>query len=160
MTEKNIQLTNAIQEARTLGLFKAFCEKTSANNAQQRIRTIYARTNDPIETTKNIFVNAFGETISDPDADRLFTLITCFLKKSVYRKANDDLLKRTLLEQQSHRCAICGRDIDIHAHLDHIVPFKLVGDELDNNLQMLCSGCNQRKNESLDFQIRFLLKLI
>lgn len=160
MMEKEIQLTNAIQEAVTLSLFKAFCKKHSTKDAQQRLRTIYSYTNDPIETTKNIFVNEFDETISDSDADRLFILITSFLKKSVYRRSIDDPLRESLLKRQSHHCAICGCDIDIHAHADHIVPFKFVGDELDNNLQMLCNDCNLKKSESIDYQIRFLLKLI
>ena len=160
MIERDIQLTNAIQEARILGLFKAFCEKNSTKDAQQRIRTIYSRTNNPIETTKNIFVNEFGEAISDSDANRLIILITSFLKKSIYRKSIGDSLKNSLLQSQFHHCAICGCDIDIHAHADHIVPFKYVGDELDNNLQMLCTNCNLKKNASLDYQIRFLLKLI
>lgn len=160
MNEKDVQLTNAIQEAKTLGLFKAFYERNSTKDAQQRIRTIYRRTNNPIDTTKNIFVNNFGESISNSEAERLFILITAFLKKSIYRKSNSDLLKKSLLQNQFHHCAICGCDIDIHAHVDHIVPFKLVGDELDNNLQILCTDCNLKKNASLDFQIRFLLKLI
>lgn len=160
MIEKDTQLTNAIQEAKTLGLFKTFYEKNSTKDAQQRIRTIYSRANNPIETTKSIFVNEFGEVISDSDADRLFILISSFLKKSIYRKSNSDSLKKSLLQNQFNHCAICGCNIDIHAHVDHIVPFKLVGDELDNNLQMLCTDCNLKKNASLDFQIRFMLKLI
>ena len=160
MIKKDIQLANAIQEARILGLFKTFCDKNSTKDAQQRVRTIYSRTRNPIETTKNIFMNEFGETISNSDADRLSILIFSFAQKSIYRKSIDDSLKNSLLQSQFHHCAICGCDIDIHAHADHIVPFKLVGDELDNNLQMLCNNCNLKKNACLDYQIRFLLKLI
>lgn len=160
MDEQNIHLLNTFQETRNLGRFKSFCEKNSTKDAQQRIRNIYSRTNDPIETTKKIFSNEFSETISDSDANRLYILITSFLKKSIYRKPIGELTKKTLLQNQYHHCAICGRDIDMHAHTDHIVPFKFVGDELDNNLQMLCTDCNLKKNASLDYQIRFLLKLI
>ena len=160
MNEQNIQLINVIQETQNLGRFKAFCEKISTKDAQHKMRTIYSRTSNPRETTKNIFVNQLGETISDSDADRLFVLITSFLNKSRYRKPIGESIKESLLLNQGHHCAICGCDIDIHAHADHIVPFKFVGDELDNNLQMLCTNCNHRKNASLDYQIRFLLKLI
>lgn len=160
MIEKNTQLTTAILGARNLGLFKAFYEKNSTKDAQQRLRTIYSRALNPIETTQNIFFNEYGETLSDSDADRLLALITSFLKKSIYRKSIGDSTRKFLLQNQFHHCAICGCTIDIHAHADHIVPFKYVGDELDNNLQMLCADCNQKKNESLDYQIRFLLKLI
>lgn len=159
MTKKEIQLTNEVREAITLGLFRTFCQKNSTADARHRLRNIYGYTNDPIETTKNIFINEFDEYISDTDAERLFVLITSFLKKSVYRKTIADSLRKSLLQSQSHHCAICGCDIDIHAHADHIIPFKLVGDELDDNLQMLCADCNLKKSESLDYQIRFLLKL-
>ena len=160
MDEQNIHLINTLQETRNLGRFKAFCEKNSTKDSQQRIRNIYSCTNDPIETTKNIFFNEFNETISDFDANRLYALITSFLKKSIYRKSIGDSIKKTLLQNQYYHCAICGCDIDIRAHADHIVPFKFVGDELNNNLQMLCTDCNLKKNASLDYQIRFLLKLI
>ena len=160
MSEQNIHLIKTIQETRNLGRFKAFCEKNSTKDAQHRIRTIYSRTNDPRRTTKNIIINQLGETISDSDADRLFVLITSFLNKSRYRKPIEESIRKSLLLSQNHHCAICGCDIDMHAHVDHIVPFKFVGDELDNNLQMLCTDCNLKKNASLDYQIRFLLKLI
>ena len=160
MDEQNIHLINTLQETRNLGLFKAFCKKNSSKDAQQRIRNIYSHTNDPIETTKNIFSNEFSETLSDSNANRLYVLITSYLKKSIYRKSIGDSLKKSLLQNQYHHCAICGCDIDMHAHIDHIVPFKFVGDELANNLQMLCTDCNLKKNASLDYQIRFLLKLI
>lgn len=154
------QLNDAIQEAIILGHFKLFCEKYASADAQRRARTIYSRTDNSAETTKNIFENEFGVVLSETDADRLFTLITSFLKKSAYRKPIGNTIRKSLLKNQFHHCAICGRDIDIHAHADHIIPFKFVGDELEDNLQMLCGGCNLKKNESLDYQVRFLLKMV
>lgn len=156
----NAELEKSIQEAVNLGHFKLFCEKNTAGDARQRMRTIYSRTDDPIETTRHVFANEFGVALSGPEAERLFVLITSFLKKSDYRKGIENKRKTDLLKRQGHRCAICGCDIDVHAHADHIVPFKFVGDELDDNLQMLCSDCNLKKNASLDYQIRFLLRTV
>lgn len=158
--KSNADLANSIQEAVNLGHFKLFCEKNAAGAARQRVRTIYSRTDDPVETTRYLFANEFGVALSVPEAERLYVLITSFLKKSDYRKGIETARKKALLQRQSHRCAICGCDIDVHAHADHIVPFKFVGDELDDNLQMLCSDCNLKKNASLDYQIRFLLRLV
>lgn len=160
MLENNLQLINAVQEAINLGHFKLFYEKNNSKEAQQRLRTIYSRTIDPIKTTQNIFENEFDLTISNDEAKKQFQYISSFLKKSAYRKLISKTIKESLLHNQLYKCAICGCDIDIHAHADHIVPFKLVGDELDDNLQMLCTDCNLKKNESLDFQVRFLLKLL
>lgn len=160
MDANDVQLTIAIKEARNLGLFKTFCDKNSTASSCQRLRTIYRRTGDPIKTTQHIFASELNEVLSNTDANRLYGLITAFLKKSDYRKSIEFSVRKSLLQKQSRRCAICGCSIDIHAHVDHIVPFRFVGDELDDNLQMLCADCNWKKNASLDYQIRFFLKLV
>ncbi|MCM1539082.1 MAG: HNH endonuclease [bacterium] len=160
MQADNAPLASMITEAQNLGLFRKFCDKNSTKDAQLRMRTIYRRSGNPIETTRTIFAREFDADLSDSDASRMFTLITSFLNKSDYRKPIGSSTRNALLQKQSHRCAICGRDIDAHAHADHVVPFKFVGDELDDNLQMLCTACNSKKNKSLDYQVRFFLRLI
>lgn len=159
MIGKDAKLIEAISEARILGLFKMFCDKNATKALEQRIRNIYSRTYDPIGTTKKIFANEYGEMISDFYANRLFDLIMAFLRKSEYRKPIGNELKKSLLQNQCYHCAICECDIDSHAHADHIVPFKFVGDELASNLQMLCADCNLKKNDSIDYQIKFMLRL-
>ncbi|MBE6007755.1 MAG: HNH endonuclease [Lachnospiraceae bacterium] len=154
------KLHESIQEAIILGWFKSFHDKNISKADQQRLRNIYANSSDPTMTTKNLFINFGFNDISDPDAMRLSELINAFLKKSPYRKNIPYLTKKELFISQNHRCAICNSEIDIHAHVDHIVPFLYVGDELTNNYQLLCSNCNLRKNASIDFQIRFLLKTL
>lgn len=160
MDENNLALKNAVQEAVYLGHFKLFCEKNNSKEAQQRMRTIYSRTVEPIKTTQNIFEKDFNISISDDEAKKQLQYINSFLNKSAYRRLISKTEKESLLNNQLYKCAICGDDIDIHAHADHIVPFKLVGDKLEDNLQMLCKKCNLKKNRSLDFQVRFFLNLI
>lgn len=160
MQEVNVHMVNAVQKAVYLGHFNEFCEKFASKVAQRRMRTIYSRAVDPIETTQIIYANEFSITISELEAKLLFRYITAFLHKSAYRKIISSIEKDSLLQKQDYHCAICGCDIDMHAHADHIVPFKFVGDELENNLQMLCGGCNHKKNASLDYQVRFLLNLL
>lgn len=90
----------------------------------------------------------------------MHTLVQAFLAKSTYRKPISDETRKRLLEAQHYSCAICGQSIDMHAHADHIVPFAYVGDELPDNLQMLCAHCNEAKRESIDYQIRYLLNTL
>ena len=156
----DLKLQESIKEALLLGKFKTFCENNSSIEAQQKIRTIYNYSSNPLKTTKNILINELGESITDEELPRLFDLISAFLKKSDYRKAIPDSVKSRLLLNQGCKCAICKTNIDHHAHADHIVPFKYVGDELADNLQLLCSDCNLKKNDNIDFQIRFLLKTL
>lgn len=154
------KLRKSIQEVILLSMFKSFCEKNSSVPSQQRLRNIYQYSPNPIETTRNLINNELGERISVDDATKLYPLLLAFLKKNPVRKPIADLVKYNLLKKQDNKCSICGNPIDVHAHADHIVPFKYVGDELENNLQMLCSDCNLKKNASIDYQIRFLLKSI
>lgn len=154
------RLNDSIEEARILGIFKTFCEKNASFDSQQRIRNIYCYSSDIVKITQNLFLNETGEKITDAESMKLYALVMAFLKKNPYRKNISDSIKQSLLNTQDHKCAICGEQIDIHAHIDHIVPFKYVGDELENNYQMLCTSCNLKKNANIDFQIRFLLKTI
>ncbi|MBR5553923.1 MAG: HNH endonuclease [Clostridia bacterium] len=43
------------------------------------------------------------------------------------------------------------------SHLDHIIPWDYVGDNLSDNYQMLCEICNTRKGTSTYFEISMLL---
>jgi hypothetical protein len=54
---------------------------------------------------------------------------------------------RAIRSSQGHRCAVCGISLeDRDEHLDHRIPFRLVGDVSDGaNWQLLCSVCNSGK---------------
>ncbi|MBS4201313.1 HNH endonuclease [Bacillus sp. FJAT-49732] len=46
-----------------------------------------------------------------------------------------------------------------NSQLDHIIPWEYVSDELDENLHMLCTICNQSKNKSVTFLLlAFLMR--
>jgi 5-methylcytosine-specific restriction endonuclease McrA len=55
--------------------------------------------------------------------------------------------------RQGHRCATCGICLasgSVDEHLDHVVPFRLIGDVPDgSNWQILCTTCNLGKAEFL-----------
>lgn len=151
---------DALTEAKTLGMFKKICDKNASAEARIRLRNIYDHSSNAITTTKNLILNELELDVSTDQARRLTQLILAFLKKSTYRKPISKQIKQNLLYKQKNRCAICNCGIDLTAHADHIVPFKYVGDELEDNLQMLCADCNLKKNASIDFQIRFFLGLV
>jgi tRNA isopentenyl-2-thiomethyl-A-37 hydroxylase MiaE len=154
------RLKECIDEVLLLSLFKSFCELNSAKEAQQKLRNIFSRSSDAITTTSNIIKNQLSEELTEEESENLYPMIKAFLNRSPYRKSIPDSVKKDLLKKQNNKCAICGAKIDIHSHADHAVPFKYVGDEFENNYQMLCTNCNLKKNASIDYQIRFLLKTI
>lgn len=56
-------------------------------------------------------------------------------------------MKRRVYEKQEHKCAICGNVFDFaDMQGDHIVPWSKGGRTIEDNLQMLCSTCNNDKS--------------
>jgi len=84
--------------------------------------------------------------------------LLAFFRKKDYRVKYSQKVRTELLHQQQCRCAICGCTIDAKSELDHIIPWKYVGDELDDNLQLLCFKCNRSKKASPLYQLRMLLR--
>lgn len=84
--------------------------------------------------------------------------LLAFFRKKDYRIKYPEKVRTNLLHQQKCRCAICGCIISEDAELDHIMPWKYVGDELEDNLQLLCFGCNRSKKASPLYQLQMLLR--
>lgn len=154
------KLLVAVKEAQILGYFKIFCEKYGETTLKQRLRNIFSRVPDKANAVKNLFFNEFHLQLSDCEAERMAHLIEAFLRKSAFRRMITREERLALLKKQQFRCRFCGRPIDLTSHADHMIPFKFVGDELEDNLQMLCGHCNRSKNASLDYEIRFLLHTV
>ncbi|MEI7855419.1 MAG: HNH endonuclease signature motif containing protein [Planctomycetota bacterium] len=58
---------------------------------------------------------------------------------------------KIIRKRQNNRCKICGIILDtIQEELDHIIPWRIVGDIPDgSNWQLLCHPCNNSKGEFL-----------
>lgn len=86
-----------------------------------------------------------------------------YLRKCTRRKPISTELKRQLCEKQDWKCRVCGEYLGENLseiHVDHIIPFALVGDELKNNYQALCATCNLCKSAHTDYIFKSLLKII
>jgi len=51
-----------------------------------------------------------------------------------------------LFKWQRGKCACCGLPLGKNYHLDHRMPLALGGENVDGNVQLLRSGCNQEKH--------------
>lgn len=54
------------------------------------------------------------------------------------------VIRERILQRDGHCCQQCG-ETDGQMHIDHIVPKRLGGSDLEENLQVLCKNCNLRK---------------
>ena len=83
--------------------------------------------------------------IEKEEVGLLKKLIKAYLQKSNFRISISNDQKTEILNKQNFKCDICKKDINLsNCHIDHVIPFKYVGDELDNNCQALCRNCNWR----------------
>lgn len=85
------------------------------------------------------------------ELEYIYKLINAYFRKKNERKIFSCKEKESLLKKQQYKCSFCGVKIDIkHCEIDHIIPFKYVGDELSNNYQCLCQKCNRKKSSNID----------
>lgn len=154
-------INSLINEATILGAFKKMCILYDDSLSKILLKKIIDNSQDLPTTITILFSNKLNFKFnSKDDISRMIMLIKAFLAKSNYRREIDIATRTALLNKQLYKCAICDKQIDLSSHADHIVPFKYVGDELADNLQMLCPHCNEVKNESIDYQIKYYLNLL
>ena len=64
-------------------------------------------------------------------------------------------LKQSLMKRQGNTCVYCGhRRIARSMDIDHMVPVVRGGSNDMDNLQVICSPCNQRKGDQTDEEFR------
>lgn len=112
------------------------------------------------EATQKIIQATCNIEMSNDDICWLGECIGCYLKKKSTRAVIPQELKLQLLIDQNEKCALCGTPITLSTmHVDHIIPWDYVGDELENNYQGLCSDCNLHKSNHVATTVsNFILK--
>lgn len=64
-------------------------------------------------------------------------------------------LKEDLALDQGGRCVYCRSRLSLaSAHIDHMTPVNQGGSNCQDNLQLLCPGCNLRKSDRSDAEFR------
>lgn len=56
-------------------------------------------------------------------------------------------VKTAVWERDRGRCVECGADQ--YLEFDHVIPFAKGGSNTENNIQLLCRRCNQKKSDSI-----------
>lgn len=120
--------------------------KTSPAHSLE-IRRLYFRSYDDLQTVRTIVRRVCGGALPEGDLIWLNRCVKAHLRKKGRRRPIPDGERADLWRAQGGLCAICRRPVDPKGfHVDHIVPWDYVGDELPDNLQVLCPDCNRMKN--------------
>ncbi len=90
-----------------------------------------------------------SQLLRDGDIQRPQGIIPYVLtgdERSLDLRAFPEDIKLAVYEEQHHRCALCGREMDYEfMEGDHITPWREGGRTVKENCQMLCRDCNRRK---------------
>ncbi len=165
--EEFVQLNNISEEFLLEALHKdiresvlsEICEymKSSASNLVS-IKKIYYRKSNSIDATRLVVQNVCHLALSESDIVWLDKCINAFLIKKAHRQHIPDSIRKGLWQKQDHKCCVCSKVISENdGHVDHIVPWDFVGDELENNYQLLCSACNLHKSNHVALTIHSLI---
>ena len=107
----------------------------------------YYFTYDNNNAAKKIIKSVCDLTIGNDDLQWFDACFKAFFNKKDKRAPISPDTKLKIITDQNSKCAICGADISIETmHVDHIIPWDYVGDELHGNLQGLCRECNLHKS--------------
>lgn len=147
-----------------LNMFQKICSKMDKDEyIKTHIRQIYRESFDKVETTKNIIKKHLNYELSQDEAECMLVWFEANFRKKPNRKTLALSLRQELVKKQNGRCAACGEQLNDDLkkiHIDHIIPWKLVGDELKDNFQALCETCNECKSAKTDYIFRSLIKLV
>lgn len=131
-------------------LFESFVKNMKDQAKEQQIHLRFLNSSNKILVTKNLFFEQFHYSLNEEEAAFLYQYFHAYYMKRKQRQLYDNQERLILLHHQNYECNLCHKAITLsNSELDHIIPWSMVGDELKNNLQMLCISCNRRKNKNI-----------
>lgn len=152
------------KKALLLSIFKKLCVKMRNNNEfNSKIRNLFKQSYDHKMTMRLIIEREFHCKIDVEESKLMTHWFWAFLKKKSCRKNIPIEIKKSLYDKQGGKCESCGEELGTdwsRIHVDHIIPWTLVGDELPDNYQDLCETCNECKNSRIDYILIRKLNLI
>lgn len=141
-----------------LGVFEVVCKEIKKQGIKTIERASFRKFKDKTIPAKRIIKQYAGCELLSDDYEEAAKLLTAFFNTGDPRKKFDNIYREQLIQKQDGRCAICKTNITTkNAHLDHIIPWDYVGDQLNGNCQMLCETCNERKGTAAYFEFSMLL---
>ena len=140
-------------------ILSEICEyMKSSDSSYVSVKKIYYRSTNDIDAIKQIVRNICHLSLPEQDYTWLNNCVKAFMVKKAHRKQISNSVRLELWDSQDHKCCICGKEgLSQEGHIDHIVPWDYVGDELINNYQLLCSDCNLHKSNHVALAVHALI---
>ncbi len=141
------ELMNALHlEIREI-LLKVICKKMKNDPSFFMKAKNYYFTYADEEAANKILYIACKCKLPSNDLKWLNECIKAAMSKRDKRNPITLSVKSDLIRKQDGKCRICKCPISMNdMHVDHIIPWDYVGDELSDNFQGLCSECNLSKS--------------
>lgn len=155
----NDDVEKVLHETFRLFVLEEVCKKIKYDE-EFRIGVLnkYYKDKNNERVTKRIVYDICGINLPDNDLKWLNGCILAFFKKRDKRLEIPEKEKKKLLIKQKYICPCCGNQINLdNSHYDHIVPWDYVGDELNDNGQMLCAYCNSHKSSNSYYLLKRLI---
>ena len=140
-------------------ILKITCEKLKKEESFFNwAKKVFFLTSNDVEATRKVVDRACGCKLSDGDTLWMKDCIKAFFAKKSTRDVIPLEEKEKLVKKQRGKCAICSRTITLqNMHVDHIIPWDYVGDNLKNNYQGLCADCNLSKSNHVAITLTNLI---
>lgn len=152
------EASEVFYDALLVGLLDIFVKRIEKSGKELELRDKYRKSRDHLLVTRNLVYKVTGTRLDSDSLNDFHEFLMAYLSKSPGRIAPLVERRNELLAEQDYRCESCKKPITVeNAHYDHVVPFKLVGDALKSNAQMLCEKCNFEKGASPYFALKKLL---
>lgn len=152
---KNEDVSEEYEKAFWLKQFGYICKKMDSDiKFKARILHLYKESYNESATTKSIVKKETGHIPDDKYTQIISKWMKAHLRKKNSRNGIPFEIKKELFKKQKGKCVICKCALGDNwskIHVDHIVPWDLVGDELDDNFQDLCEKCNEEKNANTNY---------
>lgn len=164
--EKMISDSKIKEEYRSaflLNIFQKMCSKMNKSSEyKSHILNLFRQTFDKAETTEIIVRKEYNISLTKADSKVMSEWLDAYFRKDGKRRSIPLSVKEELFKKQNGLCNACGQPLGNawnEIHVDHIIPWVLVGDELQNNYQDLCETCNKCKSSKTDYIFKNLLNL-
>jgi hypothetical protein len=142
-----------------LFVFEELCRKMKDDPGFEKVlRLRFRASKNNARAAQKVSLDIVEASLTEEEGELLSKWLFAYFQKTGVRQKVSLETKRLLLHNQGGLCACCKTKLSLEsAHYDHIVPWDLVGDELDENGQMLCEHCNKRKSKSVDYLLKRLI---